>query len=233
MIIPKVFDKNIVDSFFYTKKETDLIESFDLKSGNYLNWKFAYCHQIHSKICFEAEKYWFQWNWDAIWTMKKWLKCIVRVADCVPVLFCINLWKDKIVGVIHSGWQWTVKNIVKSTFQNIAKSLLKKWLIASNEDFFSKYIKNTKVFVWPSICRDCYQFWNEWENLFEHKYLKSKNDLLFINVKSKVLDQLLEIWIPFKNIETSGICTFENKDLCYSWRRWKDKWRMIAWIWIK
>ncbi len=215
MIFPNIFDKKYINSGFLTKKDVKLILNMkkNIDSSN-----ISYCHQIHSDILLKANKSWFLWDCDAIYTDKKNIKCIIQVADCVPIFFSYISEKIKIVWVIHSGWKWTVKNIVWKTF-----SFLKKKY--ADTDFV-----NFNVFVWPSICHNCYWFWKEAVDLFDKKYVKKIWDKFFVDVRWNVVDQLLLSWIEKKHIEVSDLCSFENKNLFYSRRRWKDKWRMIWYI---
>ncbi len=223
MLYPRIFDKNIVESWFFTKK--DFLNQWNIDYDS-----FAHCHQIHSDILLKAKSLWEQGNCDAIWTDEIWLKCWVYTADCIPILFHIkNLYFEKqiknIVWVIHSGWKWTVKNIVYKTFEKLRTM--------SGLDKTSFY---SSVYIWigPCICAKCYEFWSEAINIFNSKYLHSiSNWKYLVDIKSQVIDQMLSLWILYKNIEDSQICSFENEELCFSYRRNKDKSRMYAWIMLK
>lgn len=60
-------------------------------------------------------------------------------------------------------------------------------------------VKNIKVYLGPHICRQCYGW-----------------DLAKVN-----LSQLKESGIPLRNITVSKFCTFEQRDIFYSYRREK------------
>lgn len=213
MLYPTIFSKNI-KSWFSTKKDK-----------NFKLWKnFSYCHQIHSDVVFEVTKPWLQWDWDAIWTKNysdknslSPLICAIRVADCVPILFERKNDETYIIWAIHSWREWTTKNIVRKVFWNIK---------TKNQNL---QVENLKVRIWPSICQNCYEFWNEAENLFNTKYIKIwKNDKFLVDISWIVINQMLEYWVSKNNIEISNECTYKNDELFWSWRRWKDTWRMIA-----
>lgn len=58
-------------------------------------------------------------NTDALYTTEPNLVLCTFTADCVPVIFYNE--KSGIAGVIHSGWQGTVKEITRNVFEHIQK----------------------------------------------------------------------------------------------------------------
>ncbi|MFJ7667202.1 peptidoglycan editing factor PgeF [Lysinibacillus sp. NPDC097195] len=56
-------------------------------------------------------------NTDALYTFEKGLMLCSFTADCVPVIFYNE--RQGVIGVIHSGWQGTVKEVTLKLFQHL------------------------------------------------------------------------------------------------------------------
>jgi len=56
---------------------------------------------------------------DAIFTDRPHVTLLMRFADCVPILLYDP--KKSVIGIVHAGWQGTVKQIVKRAVETIVK----------------------------------------------------------------------------------------------------------------
>jgi polyphenol oxidase len=163
-------------------------------------------------------------NVDAFITKEKNIAIAVLVADCVPILLFDK--EQKVIAVIHAGWQGTLKEIAKKTVE--------KMLIEFNCE-----PKNIIAGVGPSIgpCHFEVQedVFSQFEKTFgiENKALTKEQGKLFIDLWSLNKEQLLSAGIPKENIEVMGRCTVcENKDF-FSARKEKITGRFMVGIMLK
>ena len=115
---------------------------------------------------------------DAIFTNSKDVSLFMQFADCVPILIYDS--DKEIVGIIHAGWQGTVKRIV----QNAINFLI---------DNFSSDPKNIFAGIGPSIGPDHYEVGrnvilevNEKLKEMESEVLISKNSISFAGLVSAI-----------------------------------------------
>jgi polyphenol oxidase len=139
--------------------------------------------------------------------------CIgVLVADCVPVLFYDM--KQHVAGVAHAGWRGTVSLIATKTIQKMM------------EEFNSKP-SDIIAGLGPSISVDNYEVGEEVIDEVYGVFGKNAGLVKSSSVPGKGYFDLwkanrlllLESGLPSGNIETAGICTFNNSDIFFSARK--------------
>lgn len=145
---------------------------------------------------------------DAIFTNSKDVSLFMQFADCVPILIYDE--DKEIIGIIHAGWQGTVKRIV----QNAINFLIEK---------FASDPKNILAGIGPSIGPDHYEVGRNVimevsEKLKEIKseVLISRNGSTFFNLWKT--NELLLRQVGVEKIEVAGICTACHLDDWYSYR---------------
>ena len=79
---------------------------------------------------------------DAIFTSNPDVTLLMKFADCVPILIYDP--EVKVVGIIHAGWQGTVKGIVKKSIEEISRA-------------YSCKPENIHAVIGPSIGPDHYE----------------------------------------------------------------------------
>jgi YfiH family protein len=148
---------------------------------------------------------------DAIITNKRKVPLITYYADCVPLIFLDPV--NKAVGLCHSGWRGTVKQIGRKTVERMA-------------DIFRTDPKHLLVGIGPSIGKCCYEVdepvikelkksFDCWNELVEARSDgKWQLDLWKTN---KFI--LLNSGVKEENITLSGYCTACHLDLFYSYRK--------------
>ncbi len=151
---------------------------------------------------------------DGFITDKKGLVLTTFYADCVPLYFYDT--KKEIIGVCHSGWKGTAKNIASKMIEKFKEK-------GSN-------LADIIVGIGPSICKDCFE--TGYDVIFEfekYPYIKECFDYnddknkYYIDLKLVNKRHLLELGILEKNIEISKDCTYENEELFFSHRRMGEK----------
>lgn len=163
-------------------------------------------------------------NVDAFVTKEKNIAIAVLVADCVPILLFDK--EQKVIAVIHAGWQGTLKEITKKTVEKMIRK-------------FDCQSKNIIVGIGPSIgpCHFEVQedVFSQFAKVFgdENKTLIKEADKLFIDLWELNKQQLLGVGISKENIEIMKKCTVcENEDF-FSVRKEKITGRFIAGIMLK
>ena len=146
---------------------------------------------------------------DGIFTDKPEVTLIMRFADCVPLVFHDPV--QKVVGIVHAGWQGTLLKIGAEAVGEI-------------HAHYGSVASNLRVGLGPSICGKCYQvgedvrkqFLKAWGTDAEQFFSKTENGLY------------LDLWAAnewtlrqagVNQIENSGFCTAEHLEEWYSYRK--------------
>ncbi|MDD5832328.1 MAG: peptidoglycan editing factor PgeF [Clostridiales bacterium] len=136
----------------------------------------------------------------------------VITADCVPVLLSDPV--KRAVGAVHSGWRGTSEKITEN-----AVKLMHERYGSDPADII--------VYIGPHICKSCYEVGEDVRECFSghfsdqslKRYFKPEREGKYLlDLESAVRDTLESAGIKKENIRSSGMCTFESKEL-YSWRR--------------
>ncbi len=150
---------------------------------------------------------------DASITQTAKLICTVLTADCLPVLLCNQSGTE--VAAIHAGWQGLAKDIIWHTVQ---KCHSKPWELTAwigpgislqhfevneeiREQFIQKYVGYATAFhrLAPHTPRPDIQ-----ESWHADLYALARTQLTIAGVKQ---------------IELYPLCTYHNRNLCFSYRR--------------
>jgi len=208
-------DKNIINIF--SSEKIDKILS-DLKLDNYYELK-----QTHSDIVHIVDDNYINCSiGDALITNKPNKTLIIKVADCVPIALYDK--EHKVIALVHSGWQGTLKNITNKT-------------VSVMIDKFNSKLENINVYIYPSIrnCHfevkeDVYSLFKEKINNID-KYTNKKDDKYYIDLQSIIKDNLNNLGIT--NIIDTAICTYCHHDIYYSYRYNHTDKRNILLVMIK
>ncbi|MGM0409935.1 MAG: peptidoglycan editing factor PgeF [Bacillota bacterium] len=150
-------------------------------------------------------------NTDALITNSSNIVLFSYYADCVPLYFFDP--KNKVIALAHAGW--------KGTLNKIALNVLKKMRLN-----FSTDIAKCIVAIGPAISKNHYEvdknlinkFDKEFKNIsqfFVHKF----KDKYLLDLKSLNENILLNNGIYKENLIKSKLCTYENEENFYSYRR--------------
>jgi len=167
------------------------------------NTKICFQKQIHSSIVTRANQDYQLVESDALYTDKENISLVISSADCVP-LFLYDPVK-KIIAGIHSGWRGTVQRILEKTIKTLA--------VNGTEPC------NLIAFIAPCISAKNYEIGEEVANQFDSKYIRNSKNKLMLDLKSANYDMLVSAGVLDKNIEVSGLCSYEETNLLHSYRR--------------
>ncbi len=123
-------------------------------------------------------------------------------ADCTPLFFLDT--RKKVIGLAHSGWRSTEKNIAAKTIEKMQSAFCCNPL-----DIVSA--------VGPSIGPCHMEVGQEVAEVFDEKYI-TYADKPHINLWNICKDQIINAGVKEGNITVANICTCCNNDLFYSYR---------------
>ena len=198
------------------KKTDDLLDPVNqaaLRASLPISSKYVFLNQVHGatisalekKEDFLQERFYHLTQTDAAVTCLPGLVLVVLTADCLPVFFCAGGW----VGLAHAGWRGTREKIAPKTF----KLLLEK-SACGPEDIH--------VMLGPCIGKRNYEVGGEFEGYFPASSLFRKNGKLHLDLAGENKRQLQEAGVLRRNIFDTGICTVEENEDFYSFRKERD-----------
>jgi YfiH family protein len=147
---------------------------------------------------------------DALITNKLNICIMVLLADCVPIFFFDP--KNMAIGIAHAGRAGTENRISVNTALLLTK-------------YFNCKLDDIIVGIGPAISKKYYKVSTD-TALQVEKSLPSGSKSITYNDNYAIIDislanqeQLVDIGIPEKNIESSNLCTFSLPDIFFSERR--------------
>lgn len=148
---------------------------------------------------------------DGIITQKKHFPIATTFADCVPIILADPV--TGTVGVVHAGWRGTLASIASAAVKRMKET-------------FSSNPADILAGIGPGISWNNFEVGNEVISLFLQKYNfwkdlavrlsnhdKWKLDILELNCRI-----LVDMGILRHNIVLADLCTYERKDLFFSYR---------------
>jgi len=143
-------------------------------------------------------------------------------ADCLPVYLYDPV--HHAIGLAHAGW--------KGTLANIAQALAAKMV-----QHFASRPSEIKAYIGPGIGACCFEVGPEVKEAFADAYawafeytLAKENGRFNLDIKG-INKRQLEL-CGLEDITISSLCTKCREDLFFSYRRNKEKGRMLAYIYL-
>lgn len=176
----------------------------------------AWLEQIHSNLCVTIEEETNR-TVDAAITRIPNQPLAILTADCLPIVLC-NQAGDEIAA-IHAGWKGLVNGIIENTLAKMhsSPSQLMAW-------------------IGPAICQRCYETGDEVFQKYMQNYpfsfpnFQAKGEKWHANL-AKIAEQILNN-IGVKSVYQSNVCTYEQKNDYFSYRRASQTGRMATLIWF-
>lgn len=157
---------------------------------------------------------------DAAWTQTPGQVLTVMTADCLPILMVNE--EETLVAAIHAGWRGLADGIIENTLAQlpVVASSLKAWIgPAISQQFFEVGGEVLDTFVEKRVhLIDCFS--------------QSEKDATkyFADLPSLADFILREAGV--KQAFLSGLCSYEQDELFYSYRRDGQTGRMASLIWL-
>lgn len=133
-------------------------------------------------------------------------------ADCVPLYFYDRV--NKVIGLAHSGWKGTVKNIASK-------------MIDTMKETYGSNPKDIICAIGPSICKNCYEVDDVVIDQIKEKYTKEeyseiveekKDGKYQLDLHNACRINLMNSGILPENIALPDMCTCCNANILYSHR---------------
>ena len=151
---------------------------------------------------------------DAVVTNQQGVFLCVTTADCVPILLY-----DKgqgAIAAIHAGWKGTVGRIVENCLREMERQ-------------YGTSAGDLIVGMGPAISQQHYEVGDELVEAFREEgfdlsdravsYRESCTGKWHIDLTEINRRELIRLGVPESQVEISGLCTFENRELFFSARR--------------
>jgi YfiH family protein len=152
-------------------------------------------------------------NVDAAITRQENTPLVILTADCLPILLCNTQGTE--IAAIHAGWRGLLHGIVQHTLQKI-------------------HSKPNTLMAWigPGVCQMCYEVGDEVRAQFTAQYPFTTQAFKGSYANLPQMAEMLLREFDIHAIYQSGVCTFEEKNRCYSYRRAAQTGRMGTLIWF-
>jgi polyphenol oxidase len=154
---------------------------------------------------------------DALCTNVKNICIATLAADCVPIILYDPI--NHCAATIHAGWKGTKKRILQKTIQQMSA-------------LYNTSSTDLIVCIGPSISDSVYEVGNEVAEEFSYLNISERTLVIkehvnpekkYLNIQQANIQQALEVGVLSSNIENAEICTFQNPELLYSARYFKNK----------
>jgi len=162
-------------------------------------------------------------NADASWADSSQRTCVVMTADCLPIL--ITNKQGSFVAAIHAGWRGLCDGIVEKTLHRICNELA-----LSTDDLL--------VWLGPCIGPEFFEVGDDVRDQFIQQNPLADDAFIAAETTGKWfanLHQLTKLRLTEfdgVNISESELCTFNDPELFYSYRRDGKTGRLATFIWI-
>lgn len=146
--------------------------------------------------------------------------CAVLTADCVPILLCNRAGTE--IAAIHAGWRGLCADIINSTADCFASG--REQLIA----WIGPHVSPAHYAVHADVRNPCIDSLSE---SAADAFKQVGRDSWEANLELLARLSLMQAGIA--EIYASNICTYQNPEYFYSYRREKKTGRMATLIWIE
>jgi len=161
---------------------------------------------------------------DALVTKLKKTPIGVLSADCIPIIYFDEI--NEVIAVSHNGWKGIIGEITKNTINEMELLGAKK--------------EHIKCIIGPGVGQCCYDVFGERKIIFEktfknnlEKIFAKRKKKFFLDLKSCVKLQLIDLEIRESNIEVSEICTSCLKTLPSYKRDGFIKKQILTYAWME
>ena len=170
--------------------------------------------QVHGATVIDADHIATMVKADASVARQQGTVCAVKIADCMPVLFADE--NASVVGAAHAGWRGLAAGVLGATIDamGVAPSSLQAWL-------------------GPAIGADVYEVGEDvraaiGEPASAFRATRPGHWLLDLYAVARARLEARGV----RGIYGGGYCTYSERERFFSYRRDRDRRRMVAAIWL-
>ncbi len=151
---------------------------------------------------------------DASITRLKTTPLVILTADCLPIVLCdINGGE---IAAIHAGWRGLYNGIIQNTLQKMQTPP-----------------HQCMAWIGPAICQNCYETSLEIKTQFITQYPDLADTFQNRQANLPLMAERILKAHGVNAVYPSNICSFEEKNRCYSYRRSPQTGRMGTFIWFR
>ena len=170
-------------------------------------------HQVHGADVIDADRITSFVKADASVARSRGTVCVVKVADCMPVLFADE--KGTVVGAAHAGWRGLAAGVLEATIDAMrAPSALHAWM-------------------GPAIGPRVYEVGEEVRAAFpghEPAFTPNRPGHWLMDLYAIARRKLGERGV--RHVHGGGFCTYTERERFFSFRRDHGQSRMAAAVWL-
>lgn len=174
--------------------------------------------QVHDNAVVIADQSSINTTADGSFTRKEKTVCVVRTADCLPILICNKQGTE--VAALHGGWRSLSKGIIKQGTKQFS---------STSEDLIA--------WLGPAIGPDVFEVGDDVHTAFTQqnpefsKAFRQHNHKWLANIF--LIAEILLKQSGINHIYSSNLCTYSNPEHFFSYRRNNQTGRMASLIWIE
>ncbi len=149
---------------------------------------------------------------DAAWTRKSQTVCVVKAADCMPVLFTDE--GGTTVAAAHAGWRGLAGGVLEATVQamGVPRQNLVAWLGPA---------------IGPQVYEVGEDVYSAFSN-YPHALAPTRPGHWLLDLYAVARDKLEGL----KAVTGGGFCTYTERERFFSYRRDRSGARMAAVVWL-
>ncbi len=170
-------------------------------------------HQVHGAAVIDADRTTTVEKADAAVARGRGTVCVVKIADCMPVLFADE--EGTVVGAAHAGWRGLAAGVLEATIGALrAPSPVHAWM-------------------GPAIGPRVYEVGDEVRAAFpghEKAFTQNRPGHWLMDLYTIARSKLLAAGAA--NVYGGGYCTYTERERFFSFRRDRGESRMAAVIWL-
>jgi len=155
---------------------------------------------------------------DAVIASRPGDMCVVRTADCLPVLLCSRDGGE--IAAIHAGWRGLAAGIIEATLS--AMATLPEDLLA----WFGPAISQEAFEVGMEV-RECFGSWGQIDGLFRPNERGRLQADLYGLARARLAASRV------RAVYGGGLCTYADAGRFYSYRRDGETGRMLSFIYLR
>ena len=179
----------------------------------------CWLNQVHGADVVEARRYDKPPTADASFSRQPGTTCVVRTADCLPVLFCSVDGRE--IAAAHAGWRGLAAGVLEATVARMA-----------NEP--------GKLMVWmgPAISQTAFEVGGEVRDIFIQSD-PGASECFEPNARGRWQADLYALArrrlaaLGIGDCFGGGLCTFADEERFYSYRRNAETGRLVSFIALK
>jgi len=174
----------------------------------------SWMRQVHGVRVVDQENPEENQEADAAITRRRGIVCVVKIADCMPVLLADNA--GTVVGIAHAGWRGLSGGIVEATIRAMR-------------------VEPERLLAWlgPAIGPRVYEVGEDVRAAFtgqEYAFAATRARHWNLDLYAVARARLQTAGV--RNIFGGSFCTYTDRERFFSWRRDRDAKRMVAAIWL-